>query len=130
MTAKEAIAIAESIVKRYPEIDNVQDIFEIAKNDGYFKTEAEGMAIWGRLMRLLPATKENINEKQLLDYISNCKLARGWSGVPMTHFIASDFQVINNLVSKGILEIIKVEKPSLSDSNKLTTYSYVRKVVA
>ena len=130
MTAKEAIAIAKAIVKRYPEIDNVQDIFEIAKNDGYFKTEAEGMAIWGRLMRLLPATKENINEEQLLDYISKCKLARGWSGVPMTHFIASDFQVINNLVSKGILEIIKVEKPSLSDSNKLTTYSYVRKVVA
>jgi len=59
MTAKEAIAIAETIVKRYPEIDNVQDIFEIAKNDGYFKTEAEGMAILGRLMRLLPATKEN-----------------------------------------------------------------------
>ena len=59
MTAKEAIAIAKAIVKRYPEINNVQDIFQIAKNDGYFKTEAEGMAIWGRLMRLLPATKEN-----------------------------------------------------------------------
>jgi hypothetical protein len=52
-----AIAIAESIVKRYPEIDNVQDIFEKAKNDGYFNNDAEAMAIWGRLMRLLPATK-------------------------------------------------------------------------
>jgi hypothetical protein len=54
-----ATAIAESIVKRYPEIDNVQDIFEKAKNDGYFNNETEALAVWGRLMRLLPATKEN-----------------------------------------------------------------------
>jgi hypothetical protein len=52
-----AIAIAQSIVKRYPEIDNVQDIFEKAKNDGYFNNDVEAMAVWGRLMRLLPATK-------------------------------------------------------------------------
>jgi hypothetical protein len=59
MNTKEATAIAQSIVKRYPEINNVQDIFDKARNDGYFNDETQALIVWGRLMRLLPATKEN-----------------------------------------------------------------------
>jgi hypothetical protein len=59
MNKEEAVAIAEAIVKRYPEINNVQDIFDKVRNDGYFDNETEALMVWGRLMRLLPATKEN-----------------------------------------------------------------------
>jgi hypothetical protein len=59
MNKEEAVAIAEAIVKRYPEIDNVQDIFDKARNDGYFNNETQALIVWGRLMRLLPATKAN-----------------------------------------------------------------------
>jgi hypothetical protein len=59
MNKEEAVVIAEAIVKRYPEINNVQDIFDKARNDGYFNNETQALIVWGRLMRLLPATKAN-----------------------------------------------------------------------
>jgi hypothetical protein len=59
MNKEEAVVIAQSIVKRYPEINNVQDIFDKARNDGYFNNETQALIVWGRLMRLLPATKAN-----------------------------------------------------------------------
>ena len=54
MTKEEAVAIAESITRRYPEATNANEAIELSRNDGWFANESEVLAVWGRLMRLYP----------------------------------------------------------------------------
>ena len=54
MTKEEAVAIAESITRRYPEATNANQALDLSRNDGWFKDESEMLAVWGRLLRLYP----------------------------------------------------------------------------
>jgi hypothetical protein len=54
MTPQEATQKANDIVARYPSATNVQDALDLAMQDGFFQSNDEAIAVWGRLCRLLP----------------------------------------------------------------------------
>ena len=54
MTPQEATQKASEIVAKYPNATNVQDALDLAKQDGFFQSNDEAIAVWGRLCRLLP----------------------------------------------------------------------------
>lgn len=54
MTKQEAIAIAEAITRRYPEAKTANEAIDLSRNDGWFSNQTEVLAVWGRLLRLLP----------------------------------------------------------------------------
>ena len=58
MTKDEAITIAKSITQRYPEAKTANQAIDLSRNDGWFNNDTELLAVWGRLMRLLPAKVE------------------------------------------------------------------------
>jgi hypothetical protein len=45
---------ANELVSLYPNAKTVQDLINAAKSNGHFKNEAEMLAVWGRVCRLLP----------------------------------------------------------------------------
>lgn len=58
MTTKEfAIAYATKLVADYPNAKTVEDLMNIAMQEGRFENKTEMLSVWGRVMRLLP-TKE------------------------------------------------------------------------
>jgi hypothetical protein len=56
--AEFAKAFALKLVSDYPHVTNVQDLMDIAWAEGRFEDESEALAVWGRVIRLLPQ-KEN-----------------------------------------------------------------------
>ena len=54
ITKEEATQKANDIVARYPSATNVQDALDLAMQDGFFQSNDEAIAVWGRLCRLLP----------------------------------------------------------------------------
>lgn len=54
MNREEAKRRAEELVAKYPHCENVSDLMDTAIAHEEFKTNEEGLAIWGRVCRLLP----------------------------------------------------------------------------
>lgn len=59
MNKQEAIRRAQELVAKYPDYTNVSDLMDIAVANSEFKTNEEGLAIWGRVCRLLPQKEQN-----------------------------------------------------------------------
>ena len=55
MTKEFAIAYASKLVSDYPQAKTVEDLIDIAQADGRFENKTEMLAVWGRVMRLLPS---------------------------------------------------------------------------
>jgi hypothetical protein len=54
ITKEQATQKASEIVAKYPNATNVQDALDLAMQDGFFQSNDEAIAVWGRLCRLLP----------------------------------------------------------------------------
>lgn len=54
ITKEQATQKASEIVAKYPNATNVQDALDLAIQDGFFQSNDEAIAVWGRLCRLLP----------------------------------------------------------------------------
>lgn len=57
ITKEQAIAKAQEIRNLYPQLNDVQSVIEQARKDKVLTDETETLIVWGRLMRLLPASK-------------------------------------------------------------------------
>jgi hypothetical protein len=55
-TKEQAILRAKELVIKYPDCTNVSDLFDTAIAHGEFEnySDDEGLAVWGRVCRLLP----------------------------------------------------------------------------
>ena len=54
ITKEQATQKASEIVAKYPNATNVQVALDLAMQDGFFQSNDEAIAVWGRLCRLLP----------------------------------------------------------------------------
>jgi len=49
-----AIKFATKLIEIYPDAKTVEDVIDLAQEDGRFETNEEMLAVWGRLNRMLP----------------------------------------------------------------------------
>jgi hypothetical protein len=70
ITAEQAKQKASELVALYPLKNNVQDLIDQAKLDGHFANETELLAVWGRVLRLLP---QKVTRSTPSDIIENNK---------------------------------------------------------
>lgn len=49
-----AKAAAQELIEKYAQFKTVEDVIDAAKNDNYFDNEDDVLAVWGRLLRVLP----------------------------------------------------------------------------
>jgi hypothetical protein len=54
MNKEQAMQKAQELIAKYPDCKNVSDLIDTAVAHNEFKTNEEGMAVWGRVCRLLP----------------------------------------------------------------------------
>ena len=54
ITAQHCKEMALDITQAFPEAKTVQEAFDLATEARMFSNNDEAMAVWGRLMRLLP----------------------------------------------------------------------------
>lgn len=56
MTTKEfAIEFATKLISDYPQALTVEDLMDVAIKDGRFEDNHEMLAVWGRVLRILPS---------------------------------------------------------------------------
>ncbi len=53
-TKEQAIAMASDIVLKYPQAKTVTEAYDLAVANNMFTNKDQALAVWGRLMRLLP----------------------------------------------------------------------------
>ena len=58
-TIEQAKNKAQELVLLYPNAKTVQDLIDIAKENGHFKNSDDMLAVWGRVCRLLPQKENN-----------------------------------------------------------------------
>jgi hypothetical protein len=61
LTTQQAKDKATELVNKYPNATNVSDLFDTAIAHGEFEgfADDEGLAVWGRVCRLLPQKENN-----------------------------------------------------------------------